>query len=100
MFEAIKNGHEEVASLLVNKGATLTIEDSGSFQCMTVAMKEKDLLRKLLAYGLDPNSRNYDRRTALHIAASKGFFRVAEMLVEAGASVLATDRYDLNFSCF
>lgn len=100
MFEAIKNGHEEVASLLVNKGATLTIEDSGSFQCMTVAMKEKDLLRKLLAYGLDPNSRNYDRRTALHIAASKGFFRVAEMLVEAGASVLATDRYDLNFSYF
>ncbi|XP_054785512.1 potassium channel SKOR-like isoform X2 [Prosopis cineraria] len=93
LFEAIKNGHEEVASLLVNKGAILTIEDAGSFLCMTAATKELDLLRKLLAHGIDPNSRNYDQRTALHIAASEGLFTVAETLIEAGASVLSTDRW-------
>ncbi|KAI9087397.1 hypothetical protein K1719_030717 [Acacia pycnantha] len=93
LFEAIKNGHEEVASLLVSKGATLTIEDAGSFLCMTVATKELNLLRKLLAHGIDPNSTNYDQRTALHIAASEGLFTVAEMLIEAGASVLSTDRW-------
>ncbi|XP_028791312.1 potassium channel SKOR-like, partial [Neltuma alba] len=93
LFEAIKNGHEEVASLLVNNGATLAIEDAGSLLCMTIATKELDLLRKLLAYGINPNSRNYDQRTALHIAASEGLFTVAEMLIEAGASVLSTDRW-------
>ncbi|KAF7822171.1 potassium channel SKOR-like [Senna tora] len=93
LLEAIKNGHEEVASLLVNARATLTIDDAGCFLCLTVANKELDLLRKLLAHGINPDSRNYDQRTPLHIAASEGLFKAAELLLEAGASVLSKDRW-------
>ena len=39
LLEAIKNGHEEVASILVNAGAIFTIDDVGNFLCMTVAKK-------------------------------------------------------------
>ena len=54
------------------------------------------LLRKVLDYGLNPNARNYDQRTALHIAASEGSCKMAEVLLEAGASVLSKDKYDSN----
>lgn len=92
LLEAIKNGHEEVASLLVNAGATLTIDDAGNFLCMTAAKKELDLLKKVLACGINPNAKNYDQRTPLHIAASEGLHTMAELLLEAGASVLSKDR--------
>ncbi|XP_054786421.1 potassium channel SKOR-like [Prosopis cineraria] len=93
LFEAIKNGHEEVASLLVDVGATLTVDHPGNFLCMTVAKKELSLLRRVLDYGINPNARNYDQRTPLHIAASEGLCKMAELLLEAGASVLSKDRW-------
>lgn len=96
MLEAIKNGHEDVASLLTNAGATLIVDDVGNFLCMTVAKQELDLLKMVLACGINPNAKNYDQRTPLHIAASEGLHTIAELLLEAGASVLSKDRYDPN----
>ncbi|KAG5041834.1 hypothetical protein AAZX31_05G232600 [Glycine max] len=93
LLEAIKNGHEEVASILVNAGAIFTIDDVGNFLCMTVAKKELDLLKRVLGCGVNPNAKNYDQRTPLHIAASEGLFTMAEVLLEAGASVLSKDRW-------
>ncbi|KAI4352081.1 hypothetical protein L6164_006367 [Bauhinia variegata] len=93
LLEAIKNEHEDVASLLFHAGATLTINDAGNFLCITVAKREAELLKKLLAYGINPNAKNFDQRTPLHVAASEGFFTMAELLLEAGASVLSKDRW-------
>ncbi|CAA7057536.1 unnamed protein product [Microthlaspi erraticum] len=42
---------------------------------------------------MDPNSEDYDHRKPLHIAASEGLYLMAKMLVEAGASVIARDRW-------
>ncbi|XP_029127278.1 potassium channel SKOR isoform X2 [Cajanus cajan] len=93
LLEAIKNGHEEVASVLVNSGAILTIDDVGNFLCMTVVKKDLDLLKRVLACGINPNAKNYDHRTPLHVAASQGLITMAELLLEAGASVLSKDRW-------
>ncbi|XP_061352740.1 potassium channel SKOR-like isoform X2 [Gastrolobium bilobum] len=93
LLDAIKNGHEEVASLLVNAGATLTIDDAGNFLCMIVAKRELDILKMVLVCGINPNAKNYDQRTPLHIAASEGLYTMAELLLEAGASVLSKDRW-------
>lgn len=89
----MKNGHERVASLLVQEGATLDIDDAGSFLCTAVIRGDSEFLKRLLSFGIDPNSKDYDHRTPLHVAASEGLYLMAKLLVEAGASVFSKDRY-------
>ncbi|KAK4353942.1 hypothetical protein RND71_026136 [Anisodus tanguticus] len=92
LFEAIKNGHDRVTSLLIKEGAFLKIENAGSFLCMLVTKGDSDLLRRLLSNGIDPNSKDYDYRTPLHVAASQGLFAMARLLLGGGASVFSKDR--------
>nr|KYP35131.1 Potassium channel GORK [Cajanus cajan]KYP35136.1 Potassium channel GORK [Cajanus cajan] len=63
---------------------------------MTVAKKDLDLLKRVLSCGINPNAKNYDHRTPLHIAASQGLITMAELLLQAGASVLSKDTYGPN----
>ena len=48
----------------------------------------------------NPNSKDYDFRTPLHVAALRGSYGLAKLLVEAGANVLSKDRYNLFNECF
>ncbi|XP_019177376.1 PREDICTED: potassium channel SKOR-like [Ipomoea nil] len=93
LFEAIKNGHDRVASLLVKEGASLNIDNAGSFMCSVVTRGDSDLLRRLLSNGVDPNSKDYNHQTPLHVAASQGSHLMAKLLLEAHASVLLKDRW-------
>ncbi|XP_062118093.1 potassium channel SKOR-like isoform X2 [Humulus lupulus] len=93
LLEALKNGHDRVDSLLTSAGAVLTIDDTGSFLCSTVARRDLDLLKRVLAKDINPNVKNYDHRTPLHIAASEGLSQMAELLLEAGATVFSKDRW-------
>ncbi|KAK4480079.1 hypothetical protein RD792_013136 [Penstemon davidsonii] len=93
LFESIKSGHDRVASLLLREGALLKIDNAGSFLCSAVARGDSDLLKRVLSNGIDPNSKDYDQRTPLHIAASQGLFLMAKLLLDAGASVLSKDRW-------
>lgn len=93
LLEAIKNGHDGVTSLLVKAGALLTVEDAGNCLCMTVVRRDLNFLKRLLANGINPNAKNYDSRTPLHLAASEGLYSMTNLLLEAGASVLAKDRW-------
>lgn len=93
LLEAIRNGNDRVASLLLKEGASLMIDDAGSFLCTAVARGDTDFLRRVLSNGIDPNSKDYDDRTPLHVATSHGLHLMAKLLVEAGASVFAKDRW-------
>ncbi|WKA03463.1 hypothetical protein VitviT2T_021570 [Vitis vinifera] len=93
LLEAIKNAHDRVASLLVNKGALLKIDDAGGFLCATIARGDSDFLKRILSNGIDPNSKDYDHRTPLHVAASEGLYFMAKLLLEARASVFSKDRW-------
>ncbi|KAF2295542.1 hypothetical protein GH714_033164 [Hevea brasiliensis] len=93
LLEAIKYGHEHVASLLVKEGAGLSLDDPGSFLCSIIAKGDSDLLKRILSNGIDPNSKDYDHRTPLHVAASEGLHIMAKLLLEAGASVFSKDRW-------
>ncbi|GMP25662.1 hypothetical protein CsSME_00002422 [Camellia sinensis var. sinensis] len=93
LLEALKNGHDRVASILVKEGAALKIEDAGSFLCMAVVRGDSDFLKRILSNGVDPNSKDYDHRTPLHVAASEGLYLMAKLLLGAGASVLLKDRW-------
>uniref|UniRef100_A0A5B7CAK4 Potassium channel n=1 Tax=Davidia involucrata TaxID=16924 RepID=A0A5B7CAK4_DAVIN len=93
LLEAIKNGHDQVASLLVKAGASLTIDDAGSRLCMAVVRKDLEFLRRVLTSGINPNSKNYDLRTPLHLASSEGLYSMAKLLLESGASIFSKDRW-------
>ncbi|XWS11574.1 hypothetical protein CRYUN_Cryun37aG0009900 [Craigia yunnanensis] len=93
LLEVIKNGHDHLAALLVKEGALLNIDDAGSFLCTAVAKGDSDFLKRVLSNGIDPNSRDYDHRTPLHVAASEGLYLMAKLLIEAGASVFTKDRW-------
>lgn len=92
MLLALKTGHERITSLLVKHGAALNLEDAGGYLCRVVTDGKIDLLKRLLRFGVDPNCKNYDQRTPLHVAAAEGLHLVASMLVDFGADVLAKDR--------
>ncbi|KAK1313076.1 Potassium channel KOR1 [Acorus calamus] len=47
VLEAIENGHDRIASLLVKKGASLSIEDAGSRLCSAVARGDSDFLKRI-----------------------------------------------------
>lgn len=53
---------------------------------------EVDAVSKILDEGLDVNSADYDGRTALHLAASEGHYKVVELLLERNANVNPVDR--------
>ncbi|XP_042474517.1 potassium channel KOR1-like [Zingiber officinale] len=93
LFEAVKNGHDKVASLLYSNGAKLNLKDPSSHLCSAVARGDSDFIKRLLAYGIDLNLKDYDSRTPLHVAASVGFYAITKMLSEAGASVFSVDRW-------
>lgn len=93
MFEAVKNGHDGVASQLADVGASLSVDNPGICLCEAVATKELGFVRGLLANGINPNSKNYNLQTPLHLAAGEGSFQVCVLLLQSGASVFATDRY-------
>lgn len=99
LLEAVKNGHDRVASLLVREGASMRIENAGSFLCTAVARGDSDYLKRLLSYGMDPNLKDYDYRCPLHIAAAEGLYFMAKLLLEAGASVFTKDRYHSSLIC-
>lgn len=61
--------------------------------CTLVTKGDSDLLRRLLSNGIDANSKDYDHRTPLHVAASQGLLAMARLLLGAGASVFSTDRW-------
>ncbi|KAG6510401.1 hypothetical protein ZIOFF_028411 [Zingiber officinale] len=93
LLEALKAGHELIAAVLVENGGIVNLNDAGRFLCEAVTDNNVKLLRGLLKYGVDPNSRNYDERTPLHVAASQGLHHAATILIESGADVLSKDRY-------
>ncbi|XP_039773044.1 potassium channel KOR2 [Panicum virgatum] len=90
---ALKSGHDRITSLLVKHGAVLNLEDAGGYLCRVVTGGRIDLLNRLLRFGVDPNCKNYDQRTPLHVAAAEGLHLVASMLIGFGADVQAKDRW-------
>ncbi|KAJ1619299.1 ankyrin repeat-containing domain protein [Pavlovales sp. CCMP2436] len=54
---------------------------------------EVETVRALAMTGLDINSRNYDSRTTLHVAAAEGRTSIVTLLCELGADLNLKDRW-------
>lgn len=50
-------------------------------------------VRRMIANGTNPNTKDYDNRTALHLAVSEGKDDIVKYLVLHGANVNTVDRF-------
>merc|ERR1719188_2646714 len=67
--------------------------NAASQMCFAACEGDNAVIEKLLAKGVSVNLSDYDRRTALHIAAAEGKLSTVQLLISANADVNATDRW-------
>ncbi len=92
--EAAKNGHKEVVSLLLARGANVNVQDEyGNTALIWAATAgSKDIVKMLITHGADVNVQNENGDTALTLAAEKGQKDIVELLIYAGADINAEDK--------
>mmetsp|Transcript_11744 Transcript_11744/g.32713 ORF Transcript_11744/g.32713 Transcript_11744/m.32713 type:complete len:105 (+) Transcript_11744:128-442(+) len=66
---------------------------AASQMCFAACEGDNAVIKRLLAEGVSVNLSDYDRRTALHIAAAEGNLSTVELLISARADVTMTDRW-------
>jgi len=100
--DAVRSKHKDVATYLTAKGGytaqKLLTEAESKDQSLNLidAASQGNLVavRVLIAQGADVNQGDYDKRTALHLAASEGMLEMVRVLVrEAKAEVNPVDRW-------
>jgi len=91
--DAMRHGHMDVIDFLKGKGAKATSTNAAAL-CDAAASHNIDELRNIHRAGGDMNAGDYDKRTAIHLAASEGSLDVVKFLVdEAGANHSPADRW-------
>ncbi|KAK4530831.1 hypothetical protein CCYA_CCYA05G1688 [Cyanidiococcus yangmingshanensis] len=94
LSEAIRFRHEHCAEILRDEYGGRIFDRKSHFELIdAVARGDIAAVRSFIQEGVDVRQADYDRRTALHLAAAEGYTKVAHLLIEAGADVLATDRW-------
>ena len=60
---------------------------------LAASQGDLDEIKRLVAYGVDINEGDYDKRTALHLASAEGHTHVVNYLLQKGANANVTDRF-------
>ena len=68
-------------------------EDTSVFLIAAAAKGDLLKVKHLLEDRADPNAKDYDRRTALHLAVAEQQYTVIELLLSKDASILVEDRW-------
>ncbi|KAM9320854.1 receptor-interacting serine/threonine-protein kinase 4 [Gastrophryne carolinensis] len=87
---ACQHGQESIVRLFLRRGADVCAKGQGNWLCLHYAAWQGHLnIVKLLAkqYKANLNAQTSDGRTPLHLAAQRGHYRVARILVELGCNV-------------
>jgi CRP-like cAMP-binding protein len=94
--EAAMNGHEDTVKVLLKHGGSLCLTEAkaASTLCQAVFDGDVRLLQRLFEAKIDVNAGDYDRRTAVHIAAAEGNLAALRVLVQAGANLNVKDRWN------
>ena len=95
LADAIREGHLELAKILIMQGARLNGSTLQSSLDLCEMARSADLpkMRLLLDGGHDPNARDHDGRTCMHVAASEGARHIVLELIQRQVDVNAKDRW-------
>ena len=92
--DAHRHRQDEVVAFLRKHGATTGSLDQGTNLITAAAEGDAEEVALLLSLNYSViNQGDYDKRTALHLAAGEGRLDVVKLLVKAGADVNAEDRW-------
>lgn len=93
LHHASKNGHTDMARLLIRAGIEVNTIDPGAMTALHYAAKSghTDVANLLIDEGADVNAKDIASRTPLHETAENGFLDVAKLLIARGADVNAKD---------
>ena len=99
--DSMRADRQEVAAYLESVGATRglrlsrdLLEDPQAALCNAAAKGDLAMIKTLLSTGVSMDEGDYDKRTALHLAASEGLEDVVKYLIqEAGANHSPVDRW-------
>eukprot|EP00933_Yihiella_yeosuensis_P043272 TRINITY_DN38014_c0_g2_i1.p1 TRINITY_DN38014_c0_g2~~TRINITY_DN38014_c0_g2_i1.p1 ORF type:complete len:507 (+),score=131.70 TRINITY_DN38014_c0_g2_i1:130-1650(+) len=84
--DAIRCGHKPVCEFLIGKGAiigkTAFAPDDAGILCQAGREGNVACLRGIVRRGVDINTADYDKRTAIHLAASEGKLKAIKVLIE------------------
>lgn len=97
MLAALKRGHTVTAGILLNAGSYVNARDRLGLTPLLVACGKptvgyRSITEALIARGANINVRDPLGNTPLLLAISGGNLDIAEMLVERGADIVATNR--------
>ena len=93
MVDAIRHKHDNCAAFLRSQGASLALDDAAERLCSAAAKNDVAALRRLVENHVNPNEADYDKRTALHLAASEGSMDALRFLISIkGINVNPEDR--------
>lgn len=92
--DAHRHRHSEVIQFLRQHGGTFGSPSLANNFITAASEGDVDEVKALLEFGnIDLNQGDYDRRTALHLAAGEGRAEVVQLLCEHGADVNVKDRW-------
>jgi len=92
--DAKRHRHSAVFSFLRDRGAVFGSPSQANNLITAASEGDIEEVQLLLEYGnLNINEGDYDKRTALHLAAGEGHVKVVELLCKAGADVNVEDRW-------
>ena len=98
--EALRARQQTTVQLLMQRrgmmGAearTTALIEASSSGYLETSPDAEQLVRIMRQSNVDPNTSDYDRRTALHLACANGYVKTAEMLLNLRADVNVSDRW-------
>lgn len=76
---------------------SMVVESNLTFELIWAASTgDISEIKRTIALGVDINKGDYDNRTALHLAAAEGHYDVIKYLIDKGANIDATDRWNMT----
>jgi ankyrin repeat protein len=89
LHAALRNGHSDVALLLLKHKAKANAQDNRDETPLQIASRLEDIraMQSLIDGGADPNAKNRDNETPLTLASRNGRLKAAQLLLENGAKV-------------
>jgi len=93
LLDAIIFGHDDCAQMLQKHSGYVVKSEFISRLLRAASEGDAALVERLCKFGGNPSDRDYDKRTALHIAAATGNEEIINILLSHGAEVNALDRW-------